>query len=199
MTCFILAHGFGFNDRFWDPLLPFLKGRILYYPKDPVPSDQEVIGIGHSLGFFQLNQLQVSWKSLICIQGFLNFCGNDERLRKARIRALQNFKTAFLQDSIKTLDMFYQQCGNISVKIQNHHASKNDLDLMFENSVACLAPIHVLATANDPIVTFRLIQDNFSRISNVSIQVFKNIPGHLLGYQNPEIVAQTILKAYEQI
>lgn len=191
MKNFILAHGFGFNNNYWSNLVPALDGNIFYYG-DKIDENKQYIGIGHSLGFFKLNGSAFRFTHLICLQGFVNFCGNNAKLRFIRGKFLHDFIKAFADDSQALLNGFYKKCGEVPKNIQDREVSFKDLQLMFDAVPHCGVRTSVVCDVNDKIVPKIIVEDNFRNFDQVSIRYIDENAGHLLGYKNPEIIIEAI-------
>lgn len=196
MTHFVFCHGFGFNNYFWEYLAPFFARENcsfidLGYFNQPSPlldfHGQKIIGIGHSLGLSKLIGLYENFECLIGLNGFINFLGNNQVLRKRRQLELKILEQSFIKNRENALKNFYNRCG---VSGLNSHCTMSDLnlnlvlsDLKFLNNPSYLPsiPTLILASNDDPIVTKELIGDNFFNHPNIELDII-NHAKHGLGF-----------------
>jgi pimeloyl-[acyl-carrier protein] methyl ester esterase len=193
VTRYVLAHGFGFSNDYWNNLAPLLDGYVHYLGDLDIDSDLEFIGIGHSLGFLKLNNSSLKFKRLIGLQGFLNYCGDSGRLRRIIEPKLDELIARFTKDSRSGLREFREACGytNASHNSQPHEYMA-DLMIMKNRYIHCGARTTIIGTETDVIVPKLLIMDNFQDLQNVDIRIL-NIPvNHTLGFHNPEAVIELI-------
>ena len=73
MKNYLLAHGFGFTNDYWQNLIPLLDGNISFFNDHNLDDSKTYIGLGHSLGFLKLNNSGLQFESLVALQGFLNY------------------------------------------------------------------------------------------------------------------------------
>ncbi len=196
---YILAHGFGFDDRYWDNFIDFLdpKDYVFYHENIEIPRGRRYIGVGHSLGYLKLNNSDIPFDCLISLQGFLNFCGNDEKLRKIRLKYLDKTYKNFEDDHKDALSKFIAETGYRGVfdesatKI-NKNDLLNDLRLLYSgyehNKIKTLA----LGSCDDEIVPMSLIYDNFEGLENVWINEVDGEMGHSLGYDEASQILDII-------
>lgn len=194
MKNYLLAHGFGFTDSYWKNLVPLLTGNIYYYGDSDIDANKEYIGIGHSLGFLKLNNSGLNFSHLICVQGFLNFCGNQTKLRKIREYNLEKIIEDFCNDHESALKNFYKACGyNIEIPItQRKEDLLKDLKMMRKAYKHCGVETIAIATKNDIIVPKIVMDDNFSKISNVTMKYVEGNICHTLGFDKPEVIIDAI-------
>jgi hypothetical protein len=191
---YILAHGFGFTDDYWQHLVPFLDGKIYYFDDETIDSHKEYIGIGHSLGFLKLNNSALRFSHLIGLQSFLNFCGHRDGPRKIIESKLKEISHNVEIDPVKTMEIFYQACGYFASVPENLSKKTllSELEMMKENYSHCGVPTMIMGTQGDTIVPPGIIEENFSTISHVTVKILDLKTNHSLGFHHPEIVAHGI-------
>ena len=190
---YILAHGFGFNNDYWQNLISYLPGKWRFFePGMSLAGDRKYIGIGHSLGFLKLNNSGLWFDYLVGLQPFLNFCGTDRRLHEFRKQQLDKVISDFKLDAEQFLKNFRCQCGYLgAVALDNPEQLAAEFSLMQlsypHNGVKTL----VLAGKDDQVVPYSLVIDNFLGIAQVTIDELSGTK-HVLGYKKPEAVALKI-------
>jgi len=224
--CFVFCHGFGFDATFWNPLRPFFSSMntvyldLGYFGEEPSSlraersnpvvrstaldcfaslaktQSIEYIGIGHSLGLMKLMSLNIPFKCLIGLHGFVNFLGFSEQLHRRRQRELMRLTAQFHVSPESTLNQFYQRTGvdfNLpTARILNQKRLLDDLALLAHPvPVPMGVPLLVLGSNDDKITPPELIEDNFGAHPHVSIE-FINQAQHGLGYLKPDVVYQKI-------
>jgi pimeloyl-[acyl-carrier protein] methyl ester esterase len=213
--CFVFCHGFGFDSTFWNPLRPyFSRVNTVYldlgYFGDPYwvmaqptlpASSTEYIGIGHSLGMMKLMSLNIPFKCLIGLHGFVNFLGFNAQLHRRRQRELMHLTEQFNESPELTLSQFYQRTGvDFNLPIMGRLNQVRLLDdlssLAHSIAVPVDVPMLVLGSNDDKIVPPVLIEDNFSPYPHVTIDIL-NQAQHGLGYLKPDMVYQNIMRFLE--
>ena len=208
--CFVFCHGFGFDATFWDSLRPyftgvdavyldlgyFMEGRAADRPYENYDSCDSIdfIGIGHSLGLMKLMSLNIKFKYLIGLHGFVHFLGFDQQLHRRRERELMHLTKQFIRSPESTLMKFYQRAG-VTWDLSARNAF-NQMRLL--EDLASLAhpmqssvPMLVLGSNDDKITPPELIEDNFSHHAYVTVHIL-NHAQHGLGYLKPELVYKQI-------
>ncbi len=83
MTGLVFLHGWGYGPETWDGLatafgevpVAVLDAGYFGPPRMDVPENPGGwVGVGHSLGFARLLQMDIPWRGLVGIGGFLRFC-----------------------------------------------------------------------------------------------------------------------------
>ncbi|MBV0900096.1 MAG: hypothetical protein KTV77_05215 [Wolbachia endosymbiont of Fragariocoptes setiger] len=180
--CFIFCHGWGFDHKFFQPLIHEYFSQTSYHCLDlgyfekenlhlPQQDDSIFIGIGHSLGFIKLISLNIKFSALIGIQAFINFLGFNSQLCKTRKLELRTIIQNFQKDPMYTLVSFYKRCKANYDFPNNFNKVKlmKDLELLnLTHRLPCI-PILILGAMNDIIVPPKLIYDNFSRDNKIVI------------------------------
>lgn len=189
---FVLAHGFGFSDRYWDRLAPFLPGPVSFYREGWTPFNKTpLIGIGHSLGFAKLCTSGLLFHHLFGLQPFLDFCGKEPRLRLTRQRSLASLIAHVQRDAHSALALFYRNCGYEGPVPQapNVQALLADLELLKRRFDPPTAPTTILAGRGDKIVPLRIVEADFAHLPFVTIHTTA-LACHAMGTQDaPEIAA----------
>lgn len=153
----IWSHGWGFDASFFKPLchaLPEYDHLIIdwgYFGQKHLPKpcvDQPLIGIGHSLGFAKLLELNFPFVRFISLGGFTRFCQTNEFKEGMPHRVLQRMQTKFQQKPQQVLADFRVSCGYthpiLPVESINEHLLQTDLDKLMTvtlplPSIPCLA------------------------------------------------------------
>lgn len=204
---FIFCHGFGFDKNFWDNLVPYFAKNCTTYIDlgyfnnkldfSPKNGDMPTIGIGHSLGLLKLLKLKQQFDCLIGLNGFVNFLGNDDKLRKNRHQELERLKRNFKKSTITTMESFYKKC-RISANMEKVHeinkdVAFNDLEYLSENiSIPSHTSMLVIGAKDDVIVPPEVLWDNFNNHPNVAIQIMDQ-GKHGLGFTAPIEVHKRII------
>jgi pimeloyl-[acyl-carrier protein] methyl ester esterase len=147
----IWSHGWGFDASFFKPLchaLPEYDHLVIdwgYFGQKHLPKpygDQPLIGIGHSLGFAKLLELDFPFSRLISLGGFTRFCQTDEFEEGMSQRVLQRMQTKFKKNPQQVLIDFQVSCGYshpiLPVESINEQLLQADLDKLM--TVALLLP-----------------------------------------------------------
>lgn len=120
MLQIIWSHGWGFNAPFFTPLCHALPGYdhlVIdwgYFGQRHLPMprfDWPLIGIGHSLGFAKLLELDFPFDRLISLGGFTHFCQSDDFKDGTPHRVLQRMQTKFQRSPQQVLVDFQVSCG----------------------------------------------------------------------------------------
>lgn len=208
--CFIFSHGWGLTAQFWENLKPYFTdcncvfldhgyfGEMLLSPLlGGGAREANFIGIGHSLGLIKLLKLNIKFKALVSLQGFINFLGSQPNLREQRQLELQALKEHFSTNPEKTLRSLHKKCGIDQEDLfdfTNINLEKLTQDFPFFEQIFVLPPdipLLVLAAKNDRVVSPELINDNFLEQKQVKM-VLQAKGRHGLGYQESHFI-------YEQI
>ncbi len=198
---FVFCHGWGFNYKFFQPLINKYFSQVPYHCLDlgyfgeenlDLPKDSTFIGIGHSFGLIKLASLNVKFNALIGIQAFINFLGFDLWLHKKRKLELKVMTQRFQMDPVDTLISFYKRCGVNYNSFNRLNKAKLMQDLELLTTVHQLPHISllILGATNDTIVPQELIYDNF----NKDVKVVMHSRGyHSLGLCEHHFVYEQII------
>ncbi len=196
---FILAHGFAFSDDYWHLLKNLLPGEVLFYQKNmATDSDANYVGVAHSLGFLRLNNSGIRFKYLFGLQGFLDFCGKTERLRRIRMQILDRMIRSFSKNYEEGLREFYARCsytGETPLHLSKE-ALLDDLESLKKAYPHCGVSTMIIASEDDPIVPRRVVEDNFLALPQVEIKFTENCR-HTMGHCHPELIADIIRERLE--
>lgn len=193
MKNYLLSHGFGFSNDFWQNLIKLIHGKIYFYGDKSLDKSKKYIGIGHSLGFLKLNNSNLNFESIVSLQGFLNFCGKDNTLRKIRLQNIEKFKKELVENTVLNLKKFRLNCGYDKEIKQKFHLQQmiHELEMMKNSYKHCGIKTLVICSENDNIVPLRIIYDNFQDIANCSILKIQGT-GHSLGYNKSKFLWEKI-------
>ena len=144
----ILAAGWGFDHRFWQPLSTELQDFNIVYDSQSyfgqvgsdTVYDRPIVCIGHSYGFARLVEKYASAENVIgfvSICGFLQFGSACPNIHKKNI----NMQLAFKHNPNDTLKVFYRKCGlkNWPYMPNNYSLLYNDLSRI--NTIEFSPPI----------------------------------------------------------
>lgn len=193
MKSYLLAHGFGFNNDYWRNLTPLLSGNIYFFDDPNLDKTKSYVGIGHSIGFLKLNNSELKFAALVALQGFLNYCGSFERMRKIRETELAKVLNKIIVNKNESLKQFRTFCGynediNIDIPLQT---LLDELEMMKKTYEHCGIRTLVIGSSDDVIVPMSIINDNFANLENITIQQIET-GRHALGYIHPKLVANQI-------
>lgn len=161
---------------------------------------REIIGVGHSLGYAKLIQLNEKYdffnlKKIVCVEGFANFLSDIFFVNYIRKISLDAMICGYKINPYMTLFMFQIMCGDFSAKFAkdfNMDILINDLESLNGSvKIPENIPHLILSSADDPIIPFYVIEDNFRKIKNSQIK-YSLGSSHLLGMNNPKYVADEI-------
>ena len=191
MTNYLLAHGFGFTNDYWQNLTPYLEGDIYYFDAPDLDKTKTYIGIGHSLGFLRLNNSGLKFEAIVALQGFLNYCGSFDRMRKIREAELSKVRKNIISNKDESLKQFRVFCGYDEDVPQDIPLKTllDELEMMENSYEHCGARTLVIGSFDDVIVPMSIINDNFAHLPNITIQQLRN-GKHALGYLNSRIIAE---------
>jgi pimeloyl-[acyl-carrier protein] methyl ester esterase len=205
---FIFCHGFGFNASFWAPLQPYFLEKKTHFldlgyfgaPSVNVAPDDHIewIGIGHSLGLMKLIAMNLPFRYLIGLNGFVNFLGEDTRINRHRTRELKYLTHQMERCPRAALTAFYQRAGVMFEGLENAAINSNQLladlsELARPIPLWPAIPMLILGSTDDIIVPPELIKDNFSMHSNAEVALIHQA-GHGLGARFPARVYQEIMR-----
>lgn len=196
---FIFCHGLCFDSSVWNPLIRYFKGNILhlidlgYFNRPSILPDlsgKKLVGIGHSLGLIKLIDLELNFDHLIGINGFINFLGNDAKLRSNRSAGLRAFRRSFISDPIKIVKDFHDRCGvKINFSDINYELILSDLDLLKEKR-NLNTKTFIFTSKDDLVVPLELAKDNFTDNNLVKLEI-NNFGKH--GILQPKIIYEKII------
>ena len=188
---YILSCGFGYTKEYWQNLVPILDGDIVFFEEGMIFDKvyEKRIGIGHSLGYLKLNNSGIQFDYMIGLQGFLNFCGKDERIKNIRLNYLDRVISDFNDNYESTVSSFQKRCGCNTNLPKN--ADIKDLYMMKESFKHNKVKTKIIGSLKDRIVPFSIIEDNFKDIDEVEIECIDEI-GHSLGFNEPMYVLEVI-------
>jgi pimeloyl-[acyl-carrier protein] methyl ester esterase len=202
-TCFVFCHGWGFDKEYWKELSRYFSPSECIFDIEDLNEDKtiEYIGIGHSLGLIKLINLDIRFKALIGIQGFVNFLGSNDFFRRKRTIELKAMKRDLAIDIEKTLNNFYKRCGIFPQEKMKLNKSilRRELDLLSGSfKIPKEIPILVIGAEDDPIVPPDLILDNFKNLENVEV-IFQPTGLHNLGAKDCGFVYKKIMGFLNEI
>ena len=206
--CFVFCHGFGLDSSYWAYLRPyFVQEKTVYLDLGYFGQEQmtlffdaslDYIGIGHSLGLMKLMSLNIPFKALIGLHGFLDFLGLNACLHRHRTLELAHLTRHVVRSPGVALSQFYQRAGLTFDGLVNGPINQkkllDDLDsLLTSRAIPPSIPMLILGSSDDKIVPPALIEDNFSHHPQVRIEIL-NQAKHGLGYLKSEVVYQKIMR-----
>lgn len=207
MRHFLFCHGFGFDKTFWRNLSPYFKDEKVslldlgYFGKKQhidIVENEEIIAIGHSLGFIKLLSLYPKINYLVGLNCFGNFLGFNKILHNKRCKELTLLKNGFIKSPEITLKKFYKNCGAFELikeidftKMQLNYFMQ-DLALLENNFKMRADKMLIICAQNDIIVPPILIKDNFSNILNSKIVIYPT-GEHMLGFKKAKRIFEDII------
>jgi pimeloyl-[acyl-carrier protein] methyl ester esterase len=194
MENYLLAHGLGFTNDYWQNLTPLLDGEIFYFDDEKLDENREYIGIGHSLGFLKLNSSGLKFKHLIGLQGGLSYCGNSEKLRKKIVPIVDETIELYKIDPVQSLRNSYKMYGYPLELPENIDGKKlvAELELLKKSYPHCGTKTTIIGTTLDIIFPKAVIEDNFKEFANVTIKILDLDIIHTLGFHYPEVVLDVL-------
>lgn len=211
---FVFCHGWGFGNRFWNNIQKYFVNYLCtyldlgYFSQEskllPIHKNTYTIGIGHSLGFKKLLSMNVQFKAMVGIHGFIDFLGSEKKFRQRRLQELDSTKKSFIQYPKQTLLSFYKKCGINSpeqdtLEKLNKNKLYQDLEqLSIPVKLSDNIPVLIISSRNDVIVPLKLIDDNFKRKRNITLILHEQY-NHILGYENPALVYRQIMSFIDGI
>ena len=191
MKNYLLSHGFGFTNEYWKNITTMLNGNIYFLDDKNLDRSKLYIGIGHSIGFLKLNNSNLNFEYLVCLQGFLDFCGKTERMKAIRKQGLEKVAMEIKSDKSGNLAKFRLACGYDQVINEDLPLSDllEDLNMMGKAYDHCGVRTLIIGSVEDMIVPMSIIEDNFKDIHNISIIKTTDI-GHSLGYNKTNLVLE---------
>ncbi len=131
MTGLVFLHGWGYGPQTWDSLVaalrpapvivldagyfgpPDLPSSLPERLKDILPANPDGwLGVGHSLGFARLLQMDVSWRGLVGIGGFLRFCQKSGQSTGTSTDMLDAMLARLDTAPQDVLARFHKRCGH---------------------------------------------------------------------------------------
>jgi pimeloyl-[acyl-carrier protein] methyl ester esterase len=200
----LFCHGFGFDPTYWANLSScfshttphFIDLGYFGHSFKPKTLKEPLIGVGHSLGFLKLLEMDLPFTHLIGLNAFTDFLGEDPFLKDKREKELSLLKRNLLKSPHTTLKNFYTRCGLKlgdfkNPQILSLNALVKDLDFLktavFEKDFPC--PTLIINTLDDVIVPKEITLENFS---NKCTLTFLNDGSHALGYKRTQEIDRHI-------
>lgn len=213
----VFFSGFGAGFRYWKKVVDLIKEYDIvllsedYFNTKNEIKDQEllrifkdrvIIGVGHSLGYAKLVQLNEKYdffnlKKIVCVEGFSSFLSDIFFVNYIRKISLDAMICGYKINPYMTLFIFQIMCGDFSAKFAkdfNMELLIKDLESLNGSvKIPENIPHLILSSADDPIIPFYVIEDNFRKIKNAKIQ-YSFGSSHLLGMYNSKYIAEEIQK-----
>jgi pimeloyl-[acyl-carrier protein] methyl ester esterase len=195
MTGLVFLHGWGFGPEIWGlwasafPKRPVaLLGAGYFGPRRmSLPDNPDGwIGVGHSLGFARLLAMEVQWRGLIGLGGFLRFCSSPGRDAGTPAEMLDAMRARLDLDAADVLRRFLRRCGFKAsqpprptaeglVRLRQDLTLLRDLDLCASPQLpAFLPPILLLHAADDRIAPLALAQEAHVLLPGSQLHVFES-------------------------
>lgn len=185
---YLLCHGFGFTDEYWKNFTPLLDCEYEFWHKNFQPENEKsYVGIGHSIGFLKLNNSGIKFKALIGLQGFLNFCGNNQIRKNIREKNLNRMIELCSKTPEDFLRFFYKSCDyheNIPENISKYELI-SDLNMMKFSYSHCKVPTLIIGSHSDKIIEPSILEDDFNDEKSIQLKYIDDI-SHNLGYSKPK-------------
>lgn len=203
----VLVHGWGFTPAFWEPVRSRLTSETLvldlgfFGAEDrPIPADEPVLAVGHSLGLMWLltQAILPAGSRIIGINGFTRFgradtfpMGVSPRVLERMLTALQKDPHAVLRQFLTNcrMDVTQYACGEIPSVERLAEGLKLLKDGDARGNADCVQAL--LASRDDPIVSSAMSE---SSVSLTCIH-WAESGGHLLPLSRPELCVRFIEEA----
>lgn len=158
MTGLALLHGWGYGPETWDGFAEAFAGapvavlsagyfgqRRMDLPENP----HGWVGVGHSLGFAKLLSMDVPWRGLVGISGFLRFCQRPDKPTGTPTDVLNAMLSRLDTAPEDVLERFQRRCGHTYTcgglplagglaRLRTDLLALRDLDLMPKGPVPTL-------------------------------------------------------------
>lgn len=187
---FVFAHGWAMGDWFWEPLqrqlecrsvqnwsTPYFHDPDMSLPSGALPADPGTlpkspwVGIGHSLGFRKLLDVDLSCcRALISLGGFLSFCNENTDTELAVRKMLRGIG----RERSSVIRAFYRNCGLTCAvpESPNFAVMERDLQLLLPENGLEMGPVDqwkgvpvlALAGARDQIVALETARTQFAKL-----------------------------------
>jgi pimeloyl-[acyl-carrier protein] methyl ester esterase len=125
MTGLIFLHGWGYGPKTWDGLAGafgeapvvvldagYFGERRMELPQNLADTPGGWIGVGHSLGFARLLALDVPWRGLVGVGGFLRFCQKPGQTTGTPTDMLNAMLSRLDTAPEEVLARFHRRCGH---------------------------------------------------------------------------------------
>ena len=205
----IFQSGFAIGNTYWDRIVEFFRSRenandVSIFFLDKV-SDIDlsvydyVVGIGHSLGFVKLIMSGIEFDAIVGIQAFVNFCGQEHRIRLQRLKELDEMYERLQRDASSELARFYAACGlsEISDTLMETCCFDElcrDFKLLYRDDIRFPSAASLqIYSRFDGIVPNIITLSDFGLKKNVTISLVNHMH-HNLGYDKHHMVANLILE-----
>lgn len=203
----IFVHGWGFDASLWEGLsaaLPDFESDTVDLgffgqPREAVPDGEEVIAVGHSLGFlWLLRQRPFSWRGLVSVSGIPRFTKAPDYRRGIDPRLLEATIARFAEAPAETLADFFTACGTTGGTWSDANTARLSEGLKWLkdwDARAALeseaAPVLALYAEDDAVVPKELSDDIFERRPETERAVASG-GGHVLPLSRTEWCARHI-------
>ena len=121
MTGMLFLHGWGYGPDTWDGLraafgaapVAVLDAGYFGPARMAVPANPDGwVGVGHSLGFARLLQMDIPWRGLVGIGGFLRFCQKPGKPTGTPPAMLETMLSRLGPAPGDVLARFHKRCGH---------------------------------------------------------------------------------------
>lgn len=220
---FVLMHGWGANGDYWQNLVDHLGSNdcFIYEQgyflssgdftssnevlKDFIDNhqDDKIIGVGHSIGFIKLLEMDVKFDYVFGLQSFINFLGSNPSLEVVE-KSFDDFVSKFVENPAQGLKDKYISSGIYKYFDEslfredniNNDLLMRDLESLREDKSHLLHKLpegnyHIFGTSDDVIVPSFIIKDNFPEDK---MEIFDLKCGHSLGILHGKFIAGEIFK-----
>lgn len=195
----IWSPGWGFDKRFFEPLLSHFLGAEIISLKEYSDSRSKfthVIGIGHSQGFHRL--LKLSLVGYVSLAGFTRFCSLSSGQAGTPLKIVDRMIKAYQEHPQSVLEEFYKRCDfpeAPSKTVNGGHLLEDLQSLKTLDETTLLqsidSPILNLVARDDRLVDQRLTQD-FCDQQRQGELIFRDTGGHSLAFTEADWCAQQI-------
>jgi len=120
MTGLVFLHGWGYGTETWDEWIggfgeaPVVVLNVGYFGtrRMDLPTNPDGwIGVGHSLGFARLLEMDVPWRGLVGLSGLLRFCQKPGKTTGTPPQVVDAMIHRFDEKPEDVLSRFHRRCG----------------------------------------------------------------------------------------
>jgi pimeloyl-[acyl-carrier protein] methyl ester esterase len=202
MIGLVFLHGWGFGPEVWSALAALAEERptaVLnagYFsaPQMALPPNPDGwVGVGHSLGFARLLAMNLPWRALVGIGGFLRFCQKADRPTGTPRDMIEAMISRLDVSPQEVLTRFHKRCGHANVTQakaapQGLARLRSDLELLRDLDLA--PPQHPLPALfiqaeDDRIVPLELAREAQALLPGSTLDLLGS-GGHALPLTRPQ-------------
>lgn len=205
MTGLVFLHGWGYGPDTWDGLARsfgatptvvlnagYFSHRSMDLPHNLADNPGGWLGVGHSLGFARLLAMDIPWRGLVGIGGFLRFCQRPGQTTGAPPDMLDAMISRLGVAPEDVLARFHKRCGHRLAPLPTPPAdglARLRVDLEHLRSLNLSAPFRPVPTLfiqaqDDRIVSTELAQEAQALLPGARLALLDS-GGHALPMTRP--------------